>query len=656
MTNDFVKWDADSNTGRIERWLGLLLIILVLLAYGQTGWYGFINFDDPYYITFNDRIQNGLTWEGSVWAFTSYYMSNWHPLTWLSYIFDYQLFGLNPAGYHLINVLFHMVNALLLFLVLREATGKLWQSFWVAGLFALHPLHVESVVWISERKDVLCAFFWMLTMLAYVRYARGRKCWYLGVIVFFTLGLMSKPMAVTLPFVLLLLDYWPLRRIETLHGSYRRLILEKLPMIALSAASSMITYLAQMKGGSVTKLGELSFGVRLENALFSYVQYLEKLFYPHDLAVIYPHPGASIPAWAYWSSGTFLMIFSMVVVYLSRKKPFLLTGWFWYLGTMVPVIGIVQVGVQGMADRYTYLPMIGIYIGLVWLTGTLLGEKKWPARTMFICSAAALAGLAALTMQQVSYWRDSERLFRHAMRSTSANVSAHINLGTEFLLKGRLDEAALEFKSAIRMGDNDMAHLNLGVVYSQKGMRLMALEEFDLAMRVNSRDSFHPSMNKGSVLLRMNRKLEALDCFRRAAGLLMNPDHLMHNSQTLNRLAIFLVEAGDLDQAVKLMQPALKLSPRKPETLNNYGRILMLQGRHAEALSLLNRAVQEKPDFPEAYNNLGLCLLELGSDEEALYCFAAALHIRPDYNKARINLLKASKKLPAAQNRAAGIH
>jgi len=643
---------VDAAGGRTEKWQDLLLILGVALAYGQTFWHGFISFDDPYYIMLNDHIQNGLTWKSISWAFTSFYMCNWHPLTWLSYMGDYRLFGLNPAGYHLVNLFFHMANALLLFLLLREATEKTWRSFWVAALFALHPLHIESVAWIAERKDVLSAFFWMLTMLAYVRYARGAKAWYLGVVGFFALGLMSKPMVVTLPFVLLLFDYWPLRRMESWRLSSRGLILEKIPLFVLSIASATVTYLAQAQGGALAHLSALALDIRVKNAVVSYIKYLGKCFYPTDLAIIYPHPGATIPAWAWLSAGIALAVITGGVLYRIKRFPFLFTGWFWYLGTLIPVIGLVQVGVQAMADRYAYLPLIGIYIGVIWFAGTWVEKLHWTPRAAFLLSAAALTGLMALTLHQASYWKNPEILYRHAIESTGGSVSAHINLGAELQQQGKLAEASRELKRAIELGGSDMAHVNLGVVYSRQGMGLLALEEFDLAIRLNPQEGFHAWFNKGSELLRMNRKSEALACFHRAAGLLENPDHLMHNAATLNRLGVFLAEAGELIQASSILEQALELSPKKPDALNNYGRILFLQGKYPEALAFLNRAVRENPQFPEAYNNLGLCLLELGSIEEALYCFAAALHIQPDYMKARTNLLAVSEKMLAAHKAA----
>ncbi len=434
---------------RSEACIWLILITAVLLVYWQVGDHEFINYDDNVYITDNAQVQKGLTSKGIIWAFTTSHTGNWHPLTWISHMLDCELYGLNPRGHHLTNVLLHMANAILLFVVLRWMTGAIWRSGLVAALFALHPLHVESVAWAAERKDVLSTFFWLLTMVAYVHYVNrpgGKR--YLLVLVTFFLGLMAKPMLVTLPFVLLLLDYWPLNRFKprAVTGSVEdqslgfqssgddklpilKAVMEKTPLFLMSLFSCVVTVMAQQEAGAISTLEIVPFKLRIANGLVSFVAYMGKMIWPQDLAVFYPHPISDLQIWKPVAAGLFLLIVSTVALWVAQRCRYVLVGWLWYLGTLVPVIGLVQVGEQAMADRYTYVPLIGLFIVVVWGFADLV--KGWRSRRWVVSVSAAVMVLALMagSWLQVAHWKSSVKLFKHALDATSNNYVAHYNLG-----------------------------------------------------------------------------------------------------------------------------------------------------------------------------------------------------------------------------------
>ena len=479
-----------------KRQAGVLLALILLtgIVFSPVAHFDFINLDDDAYVTANATVQKGLTPEGIAWAFMTMQVSNWHPFTWLSHMLDCQLFGLRPGDHHMVNLILHILAAAALFLVLARMTGTFWNSAFVAALFAIHPLHVESVAWIAERKDVLSGLMWMLTLAAYAQYAQ-RPGWtrYLLVILFFVIGLLSKPMIVTLPFVLLLLDYWPLRRFDVSNwvGSIRtltRLVLEKTPLIALSAASCVITVIAQSQGGSLASTEMFPFHIRLANAVVSYVMYIVKTFYPVGLAVFYPHPGPSLPAWQIIGAACVLIAVTVAAILLMRRFPYLLVGWLWYLGTLAPVIGLVQVGGQAMADRYTYIPLIGLFIMLTWglrdfgswILALGLGQKCETRALHFAVPAGAVTLLlSVLTAFQASYWRDSVTLFEHALRVTEHNSVAHNNLGTALMDRGRYDEAAIHFLKAFEEAPSNTDALNnLGVMLLVLGKPADAVSVF----------------------------------------------------------------------------------------------------------------------------------------------------------------------------------
>jgi tetratricopeptide (TPR) repeat protein len=466
-----------------------VITVLTLLVYGPMIDHSFISFDDDDYITNNPVVRRGLTLDGLVWAFASPHVYNWHPLTWLSHMADVQLFGLNAGGHHLMGLLLHTVNALLLFFVLRSMTRALWQSSVVAALFALHPFHVESVAWAAERKDLLSTLFWLLTIGFYLRYVKNpgiRRFW--PVCLCYAAGLMAKQMAVTLPFLLLLLDYWPLRRLDPTPptpGSPTRfrwsgispLIWEKLPLFVMAAGASLLIYLIQTQTGIVKSAAEFPFSARLANALVAYIAYLFKTVYPLNLAVFYPHPGTTLPLWQ--AAGVALLLAAITVSVLHSTKPYLVVGWFWYLGTLVPVIGLVQVGIQGMADRYTYVPLIGIFIMAVWGIADLVAGWRSRKAVLAFAAAAGLAALTILTWLQVGTWQNSITLYSHAIKVTAGNYWAEYNLGLALMAEDRDDEAFPHFQEAIRIqpGFAD-AYLNIGVIQAKRGRIDNALANF----------------------------------------------------------------------------------------------------------------------------------------------------------------------------------
>jgi hypothetical protein len=448
---------------RFPAWLMAALLALVTLAlYWPATRHDFIsNYDDGFYVTSNVHVQNGLTVESIKWAFLNPVASNWHPLTMLSHMLDCQLFGLKPWGHHLTSLLLHALNTVLVFVLLRSLTGAMWRSVLVAALFGLHPLHVESVAWVSERKDVLSTCFGLLALLFYGRYAQGQGAerrsgassfhlspLYWLSLLFFALGLMSKPMLVTWPFVLLLLDYWPLERFKP--GRVWSLVMEKIPFVALAEAACFATFVAQKHGGAVMTMEDLPLGARVGNALIACCRYLGKMFWPTDLAVFYPHPGYWPPA-KVLLAGVFLCGISALCFVKRRHYPFLLMGWLWFLGTLVPVIGLVQVGQQAMADRYMYIPSVGVLVLTIWGAYELTRGWRYHEIALALAGSAAIILCLALTRQQLGYWQDSETLFRHALKVTENNYVAHDGLGDALFNKGQTDGAIGQFQEALRL-------------------------------------------------------------------------------------------------------------------------------------------------------------------------------------------------------------
>jgi hypothetical protein len=479
------------------------LVAATLAVYGEIGNNEFFNVDDDTYIRLNPHVRSGLSDSNMAWALTAFHAGNWHPMTWLSLQLDAQLFGRNPAGYHWINVLFHIANAVLLFGWLQWLTGALWRSAWVAALFALHPLHVESVAWVAERKDVLSTFFWMLTIIAYTWYARHPAWGRYGLVMLgFALGLMAKTMLVTLPFVLLLLDYWPLSRWRFgpapseiaarsfAAQSHARLLAEKLPLLALAAGASIVTISAQTQASLVQSFDEVPFGDRVANAVVSYIRYIGMMFWPMDLAAYYPHPRDTLPLWQALAAGCILVLVSIIVLKAGRRRPYLPVGWFWYLGTLVPVIGLVQVGTQALADRYTYVPLIGLFVVVVWrVTDWWLG-RDLPEVILAAFAGFTLALLMLVSWLQVRYWADSITMWMHTLHVTKNNYVAHSQVGLAYLNHGFSGEALPHFQEAARLRPDlpDM-HCGVGAALFQQGKLKEARAQFEAALALAPRNS-----------------------------------------------------------------------------------------------------------------------------------------------------------------------
>jgi len=519
---------------RPEVLISLFLIISTFTVYWQVRNFEFLaNYDDLESVVENAIVQKGLTREGIAWAFTTFHTGNWHPLTWLSHMLDIQLYGLDAGQHHLINVLFHIANSLWLFFIFRRMTADLWPSAFVAAMFALHPLHVESVAMVAERKDVLSTFFWMLTLWSYVRYTQHPGFYrYLLALVFFGLGLMAKPMLVTLPFVLLLLDYWPLKRLRFesfISAEQSRkgakaffLILEKIPFLFFSAATSVVTLLAMQSVGGIVSRDLFPLKERIANAVISYCSYLAKTIIPHSLAAYYPYRH-SISTWQVTAAGVLLVSLTALTIISARRRPYLTVGWLWYLGTLFPVIGLVQMASHAMADHYTYVPLVGVFILMAWGIPELL--KNWQFKRIGLAAATAvfLTILMGITWIQTGYWSNGITLFRHAIEVTTGNWAAHNNLGVALRSQGRLREATTHYREAVRISPNYTdAHVNLAIALGQQGNLSEAILQFNEALRLNPRHTVAHNNLGVALALRGNLK-EAIVHFREAIRL--QPDY-----------------------------------------------------------------------------------------------------------------------------------
>ena len=597
--------------------IGLCLILLTLVPYWQVLRSDFVLFDDDGYVWHNLMVQAGWTHASISWAFTTMTQANWHPLTWLSHMLDCELYGLRPWGHHLSSLLIHLANVLLLMFLLRRATGSLWCSTFVAALFAVHPLHVESVAWVAERKDVLSAFFWMLTSWCYIRYVeRPRMGRYVWVVLSFALGLMAKPMLVTLPFVLLLMDYWPLGRLNEvgakgLNRAIRwkqisQLFWEKAPLFILTAVSAAVTCVAQRGTGAIISGSLLPFSIRFGNALLTYVKYISKILCPSGLAVFYPHPRSSLSLWQVWVAGLLLILASLQVLRLWKRHAYLTVGWFWYLGTLVPVIGLVQVGGQAMADRYTYIPLIGIAIIAAWGIPELLirrpqAEKALSRRKktlLGLCAGLVISILTGITWVQVGYWHNSATLFEHALSVTSKNGPMQNNLGLYLQQKGKLQEAAAHYSEAVRIEPNDEnARNNLGITLANMGRLDEAIVQYEQALQIRP-DSAEAHYNLGIALGRQGRSDEAVRHF--AEALRIKPGF----AKAHYNLALLMGLLKRPKEAIFHYREALRIEPDYVEALNELGLVLSREGRIEEAIACYRESLQRKPDQPGVLNNL----------------------------------------------------
>lgn len=644
-------------------------MLITVAVYGPVVRNGFVDYDDPAYVVANPHIRNGPTAESIAWAFTTGYHGNWHPLTWISHALDVRIFGLEPAGHHAVSLLIHALNSALLFLALSRMTGALWRPAMVAALFALHPLRVESVAWAAERKDVLSTFFGMTVLLAYWRHVRQPSvATRIALPVLLGLGLMAKPMLVTLPFALLLLDLWPLGRWNpwSVGGPSRwappwPLVREKLPLFVMAAASSIVTWAAQKAGGAVTALDVLPPAARLSNAVVAYVAYLARAAWPWELGVLYPIP-ASFPAWKTLGAVAILAAVSFAVRALARSAPYLLVGWVWYLGTLVPVIGLVQVGVQSSADRYTYIPLIGVFLAAVWGGARVLGGTRMGRASLVAFATLFLAGCAALTWRQIGYWRDSETLFRRTLAVTTDNGVIHNNLAGVLIREGRLDEAVDHLEQARRIRPNYVSALsNLGVARQGQGKVVEAVDLFREALRL---DPAHVEawLSLGNALAKIGDLKGALGAFREGRRLRPEEpgiDAIIRGLEERERSgsspsgeaprgspeararferANVLRDQGLLEQAADQYREAIRLDPESAEAHNNLGSILGRQGRLQEAIREVSRAVELAPSLAEAHNNLGILLAVRGDSGSAESHFREAAGLDSRDPTARLNL------------------
>jgi Flp pilus assembly protein TadD len=598
--------------GRPDLLILLGLAVVTAGVYAQVIWHQFITLDDGRHIAENPMVNCGVTVRGLIWAFTTFYEGNWQPLTWIAHMIDSQLFGMNAGGHLLVNALIHVANTLLLFWFLSRTTHARWPSALVAALFALHPLHVESVAWAAERKDTLCTFFGLLSLISYARYSKAHsRTWYGWTALTLVLGLLAKPMLVTWPFVMLLLDYWPLRRVSqstsrrNLLVSITPLLREKLPLFAIVAASCVITFFAQSQGGAVRRFADVPITLRLWNALLSYAKYLLLTFWPHNLGVYYPFTSSGIPAWQKIGAAFLLIGITAFCLVQRQGRPYLIIGWLWFLGTLVPVIGLVQVGGQTMADRYFYIPSIGLFVALAFGLADIAKTRRVAPSLSAVITGVVLVVLAALTNAQIHLWSDSFTLFKHALEVTPPNLIIENSLGIALNNAGRYDEAAAHFEKALQVQrDHYDVLVNMGVTRYHQGRLSEAIEYCQAAIR-SQPDAPEAHAQLGLALWKQNRNEAACDEVRHAS----------------------------------------QLAPRDANIRNYLGIALGRLGRFPEAIDQLHEALRLNPNSADAHNNLGLALLASGKPQESIPEFEAALRLNPELKGAADNLHRAREQL-----------
>ena len=582
----------------------LMLIACTFFSYRHVGSFDFLSYDDTDYVLQNKEVTQGLTPAGIAWAFTTMHASNWHPLTWISHMVDWQIYGNHAGGHHMTNVALHSINAVLVFLLLMYMTGFMWRSALVAALFALHPLHVESVAWVSERKDVLSTMFWLCTTILYVWYTRKPSLIKMAAVACgFALGLMSKPMLVTLPFTLLLLDYWPLNRLQAASGKsilvkWKRLVFEKWPLFLLVVGSSVVTFIAQHAGGAVTKLDALPISVRLANAAMSYVRYILKMLWPDPLSPYYYHEFKHINYMVAGAAAILLIGITVLFWMLRKKKPYCITGWLWYLGTLVPVIGIVQVGIQAMAERYSYMPLLGLFIIVVWLFAEAV--RNLPHRTVVatVVSIALVGAMIAKTTAQVPYWKNTVTLFSHALDVDPRGEFPNLTLGAAYMRQNALKEANACFNTALS--------------YNPNGSLTLAYDAF--------------------CLMEMGNIPEAGVCLTRAIRVSPNDKDVLVN------MAYYCINTGKPEEAIAYCDRVSALAPDLITADYYRGDALQALGRFDEAAQVYRTIAAKQPDDAEAYNNLGMVYGKQHQGEEALAAFKQSLRIKPDQAEAHSNM------------------
>ena len=615
----------------------MALALVTVTAYWPVLAADFVNFDDDTYITSNQHVLDGLTLNGAKWAFSmDGYAANFHPLTWLSHMLDCELFGTNAGLHHLTNLIIHTLSTVILLLVLNSMTGRIWASAFVAAAFAIHPLHVESVAWIAERKDVLSGLFWMLTMVCYLGYRRkGGWDRYLLTLVVFALGLMAKPMLVTLPFVLLLLDYWPLERFDSGPKNNRLktarfLVIEKIPFLALTAASCVVTYIAQKAGDAVLETAYVPFKDRLLNAFVSYKTYIGKMFWPADLATLYPLKQIA----SHRSLAAFLLltVITVAVIFWGRKKRYLAVGWLWYVGTLIPVIGLVQVGAQSHADRYTYIPLIGLLIIVAWAAGDFC--RKFPGLRFisFTLTILLISGMFGGTRNQLGYWKNSISLFSRSVQVTENNSVMHYNLGLALDQAGQTDESIVHYNRVLQIDPEDVdTRYLLAIALSKKNQLEKAIAHLKHILK-NNPDHAGVHSNLGNFLTETGQLDNAIAHYRHA--LKINPDA----ADVHKNLSFALARAGQIDTAIIHCRRALQINPDDPANHYNLGNALGAMGQLDEAATHYRNALQINPNDADVHNNLGIVLASAAKLNEAINHFRRAVQIDPGNVSAQKNL------------------
>ena len=624
-----------TDPGGLEKFFSLIICLCLILAvwivFGPTLGYEFVNYDDPAYVYENPIVQEGLSWEGIRWGFTYGSIGHWHPLTWFSHMLDCQLYDLQAGGHHLTNLVLHGAAAVLLFLVLRRMTGFLWRSAFVAAMFAIHPLRVESVAWVAERKDVLSAFFFMLTLGAYVRYVRNPPSMlrYGIVLLSCALGLLSKNMLVTIPFILLLLDYWPLGRFSSFTPQVLiRLVAEKIPLLVLTIGSCAVTLLVP----ETLTAAKLPLGLRMENAAMSYVTYLWQMIYPSGLACYYPNPVSYLPFWQVAGALALLLAISWAVWAVRKTHPCLIVGWLWYLGMMIPVIGIVQISNYAHADRYTYLPQIGLYLIIAWVVTDLVAGWRYARFLLGSLAAAVIVALMFCAHTQVSYWKNSTTLWEHTLAVSGNTDVAHNNLGMALFREGQFDEAMARYQQALKINpDYYSAHDNLGVALVKRGQLDEAMAQFLQALKINREDALAHN-NLGMALVQKGQLDAAIVQYQQA--LKFNPDF---DLARLN-LGIALAKMGRLDEAITQYQHILKMDPNNDVARFNLGNAFFQKDKVDEAIAAYQQSLKINPDSDLAHLNLGIALAKKGRLDDAIAQYLQALKINPGSDLASINL------------------
>jgi len=617
-------------TKLFNRFFPWFLIVLTICVYYQVANFDYIYFDDESYVYKNPHVLSGINAESIKWAFTKYHSNNWHPVTWLSHMADIELFGQDPGKHHLVNIFFHLLNAVLLFYTFKIMTGNPFQSGFVAAVFALHPLHIESVAWIAERKDLLSTLFWLLATFSYIKYVKNRG-WitYLLALFFFALGLMSKPMVVTLPFVFILLDYWPLNRLKVnkeLPFSFKKhfqeircLFIEKIPFFFLSIVSSIITIYVQKNAGATEAITGLSFPLRINNAFDSYIAYILKTIYPHKLSLLYPYP-QSIPLLSIILNPFFLLLITGLIFLTMKKKPYLFTGWLWYLGTLLPVIGLFQVGYQKMADRYTYIPMIGLLSIFAWGFDDLFKiQRKIKTKLMGSCAFILLIILSAVSWNHLKTWQNSVMAFQNAIDSTSNNYVAHNNLGYSFERIGKIKEANFHFQKSIEIFPDFLySRMNLAKLLMREKLYSQSEYHFKEAMKLSSKEA-EIYTNLGYVLTQLEKKDEAIEIYEIALKKNIIDKGIYHN------LANLYNEKGMIDEAIRHYLYAINSDTTDATAYFSLGNLFIQIRLYSNALRYYNKASSLDPTLPNIYYNIGTAHYHLGNIEDAIKSFQLSL-------------------------------